>query len=143
MCAYRWPLSRSNPGPLRRERQILFRSQRDGQPNLYRKAADGSGSEEALLTSSEEKGPEDWSFDGRYIAYHLVSEAGNVDLFVLPLSGDRTPIPIATTPANEGHARFALDGRWMAYTSNETGRNEVYVQPFPPTGGSSITWRAT
>jgi Tol biopolymer transport system component len=115
-------------------RQIVFRSHRDGQPNLYRKSADGSGIDEVLLTSSEEKGPEDWSANGQYIAYHVTSDAGNVDLYALPLIGDRRPIPIATTPGNEGGARFSPDGRWIAYTSYETGREEVYVQPFPPTG---------
>jgi dipeptidyl aminopeptidase/acylaminoacyl peptidase len=103
-----------------------------------------------LLTSSEEKSAEDWSFDGQYVAYEVATEGGGLDLYALPLFGDRRPIPIATAPTNEVDAKFAPDGRWIAYTSDETGRREVYVQPFPPTGarwqvsqdgGSYPRWR--
>jgi Tol biopolymer transport system component len=56
---------------------------------------------------------------------------------VLPLSGDRKPIPIAATPAQEANPRFSPDGRWIAYESDESGRMEVYVSAFPPIGGKS------
>jgi hypothetical protein len=84
------------------------------------------------------------------VTFVVLSEVSNLDLFVLPLFGDRQPIPIATAPANEEQERFSPDGRWIAYTSDETGRREVYVQPFPPTGarwqlsevgGSYPKWR--
>jgi hypothetical protein len=57
------------------------------------------------------------------------------DIWVLPLAGDRKPIPFLTTPATEGQGELSPDGRWMVYTSNESGRFDVYVQPFPATGG--------
>ena len=103
-----------------------------------------------MLKSNEEKWPHDWSYDGRYATFVVLSEASNLDLFVLPLFGDQKPIPIATALANEEHERFSPDGRWIAHTSDETGRREVYVQPFPPTGarwqvsqdgGSYPRWR--
>jgi dipeptidyl aminopeptidase/acylaminoacyl peptidase len=59
------------------------------------------------------------------------------DVWVLPLQPKGEPIPIARTNANESRPRFSPDGRWIAYESDESGRNEVYVQPIPPTGGKS------
>jgi len=53
---------------------------------------------------------------------------------VLPLSGDRRPSPLLCTPFTESHGQISPDGKWLAYYSNETGRYEVYVQPFPATG---------
>ena len=75
---------------------------------------------------------DDWSPDGRFLVYGTFGL--DTDLWLLPLSGDRKPIPLATTPFNEESSRFSPDGRWVAYASNESGRTEVYVQPVPPTG---------
>jgi Tol biopolymer transport system component len=58
-----------------------------------------------------------------------------MDIWTLPLSGDRKPTPFLQTKFSEGQGRLSPDSRWLAYVSNETGRNEVYVQPFPPAGG--------
>ena len=76
--------------------------------------------------------PDDWSLDGRFLVYE--THGLDTDLWLLPLSGDRKPIPLATTPFVENGARFSPDSRWVAYASNESGRREVYVQPVPPTG---------
>lgn len=54
---------------------------------------------------------------------------------MLPLSGDKEPIPFLQTPFAESRARFSPDGRWIAYTSNEGGGLQVYVQSFPASGG--------
>jgi hypothetical protein len=71
-------------------------------------------------------------------------------VWVLPFAGDRKPYPFLQTPFDERRAQFAPDGRWIAYQSNESGRHEVYVAPFPgpggkrrvsPTGGGSPRWR--
>jgi dipeptidyl aminopeptidase/acylaminoacyl peptidase len=71
------------------------------------------------------------------------------DIWALPLHGDRKPFPIVETSADEQDAQFSPDGRWIAYQSNETGRHEVYVQPFPrgpkepisTNGGAQVRWR--
>ena len=82
--------------------------------------------------------------------YSVQSHTTGNDVWVLPLSGDRTPIPVAQTPATEARARFSPDGRWVAYESNESGRNEIYVQTFPDpvrrtqvstAGGATPLWR--
>jgi eukaryotic-like serine/threonine-protein kinase len=66
-----------------------------------------------------------------------MSPATGTDIWVLPLVGDRKPWPLAQTKFNESQPRFSPDGHWIAYTSDESGRSEVYVQPFPGPGGKS------
>jgi Tol biopolymer transport system component len=75
-----------------------------------------------------------FSVDGRFIVYETAGETTRSDIWVLPLDGDRKPIPFLTTPANEAQGELSPDGRWMVYTSNESGANDVYIQPFPVTG---------
>jgi Tol biopolymer transport system component len=71
--------------------------------------------------------------DGRFILYW--SSQNNGDLMVLPMTGDRKPFPFPSTPFNEVQGVFSPDGKWVAYQSNESGRFEVYVRPFPGPGG--------
>jgi serine/threonine protein kinase len=116
--------------------RIAFASSREGPYNLYVKPVSGLGEDEALLPSSDQSLPEDWSADGRFLAYRKLAQSKTSnDVFVLPLFGDHKPIPIAESDAEEVYSRFSpRDGRWIAYASNETGRMEVFVQAFPPTG---------
>jgi len=113
---------------------IVFSSSRNGTFDLYRKNSAGAGQEEVLLKSDHPKTPEDWSADGRYILYREQDPKTGWDLWVLPLTGDRKPQSVLRTASSEIHGRFSPDGRWMAYVSNESGTNEVYVQSFPPSG---------
>jgi Tol biopolymer transport system component len=117
--------------------RIAFDSARQGRATLYIKAANGSGPEDVVEASSLDKYATSWSTDGRFLLYNSGSgtpQTGN-DVWILPLFGDRKPYPFLQTPFNEGRAQFAPDGRWIAYHSNESGRNEVYVAPFPGPGG--------
>ena len=116
---------------------IVFDSARTGRRDLYRKAANGSGSEDIIDASPISKLPTSWSSDGRFLLYNSPSttpQTGN-DLWVLPLVGQQKPYRFLQTSFNEGRAQFAPDGRWIAYASNESGRNEVYVASFPGPGG--------
>jgi Tol biopolymer transport system component len=113
--------------------RVVFSSDRKGNYDLYQKPANGSGSEEVLLQSADSKLPGSWSPDGRFILYH--SDRNNGDLMILPLTGDRKPFPFLSTPFSEQEGVFSPDGKWVAYQSNESGRNEVYVRPFPGPGG--------
>ncbi|MBL8203565.1 MAG: serine/threonine-protein kinase [Blastocatellia bacterium] len=112
--------------------RIVWTSNREGVPNLYQKAASGAGQDELLLRSGYPKIAHDWSADGRVILYQE-----NNDLWVLPLEGERNPWPWLNTPFTESAGRFAPDGKWIAYQSNESGRNEIYVQAFVPGAPSS------
>jgi hypothetical protein len=94
--------------------------------------------------------PSDWSPDGAYVVYHVSTENTGQDIWVAPMSGDRKGRPFLQTPFNEMQGRLSPDGRWMAYTSDESGSLEVYVRPFPTgaekslvstNGGSDPVWR--
>ncbi len=133
-------------------RHIVFASNRGGAFDLYRKEASGSGEEEILLKSNIDKYPSDWSRDGRFLLYYSPGTQGDFDLWILPLTGERKPIPFMQTRFDERNGRFSPSGRWIAYVSNESGSYEVYVVPFPSgsggkwqistTGGFQPRWRA-
>jgi Tol biopolymer transport system component len=112
------------------ESQIVFTSEKDGHPNLYRKAADGTGSEELLLASDAIKEAQDWSADGRFLIYMQAGAGSLGQLWILPLFGDRKPFPFVPSPFSTDAGTFSPDGRWVAYASDESGRSEVYVVPF-------------
>jgi Tol biopolymer transport system component len=126
--------------------RIVWVSNRGGALNLYQKQASGSGQDEALLSPitaafpvTRNRAPDQWSRDGRFIVYSEAASNGKQDLWVLPVdSGDRKPIPFRRTNSDEVHGQLSPDSAWMAYASDETGRREVYVRPFP--SGDSV-WR--
>jgi Tol biopolymer transport system component len=111
---------------------IVFSSNREGVYNLYRKPANGSKQEELLLRTKENKAAFGWSRDGKFLLYDTSEEPTFVkqDLWVLPMQGDRTPFPLLNSRFDEGFASFSPDGRWVAYVSDETGRNEINVRSF-------------
>ncbi|MFN7938074.1 MAG: protein kinase [Bryobacteraceae bacterium] len=111
-------------------KQIFYNSSVQGE-GIYRKETSGAGVEEKLLAASASnmKSPLDWSRDGRNLLYQDFST--NLDLWVLPLEGERKPIPFLHSTFNETQGRFSPDGKWVAYASDESGRYEIYVQPFP------------
>jgi serine/threonine protein kinase/Tol biopolymer transport system component len=115
--------------------RVLFSSNRKGTWNLYQKASSGADRDELILESSLTKFSRDWSTDGRFLLFVQVDPKTLGNLWVLPLFGERKPFPIVNTSFQESHGQFSPDCRWVAYISNESGRFEVYVQPFPGRGG--------
>ena len=115
--------------------RLVFNSNGKGHLDLYQKASSGAGAEEVLLEDNLDKYPVSWSPDGRFILYVTTGVARINNLFVLPLSGDHKPIPFLKTQFNQPIGQFSPDGKWVAYVSDESGRNEVYVAPFPGPGG--------
>jgi eukaryotic-like serine/threonine-protein kinase len=116
---------------------------REGAVNLYARAAGGIGGEEQILKLSWEAYPSDWSRDGRFIIYDEGNPKTKGDIWVLPLEGDRKPFPFAQTKFNEFGAVLSPDGRWLAYVSDESGRNEVYIRTFtgkPEVSASAGKW---
>jgi eukaryotic-like serine/threonine-protein kinase len=120
--------------------RVLFGSYRNGPIDMYLQPASGGGHDEAFMVSSIQKGPRDWSKDGRFVLYTQDSPEKKEDLYAREVSDKAIPVVIADSEAREFDGRFSWDGRWVAYVSNETGTNEIYVQPFPPTGGK---WQAS
>ncbi len=118
--------------------RIAWASNREGVFHLYEKAASGAGQDALLLKSDYFKFPTDWSRDGRFIIYREINPKTKYDVWVLPVgpqTGDQKPFPFLQTEANETAAVLSPDGQWIAYSSDESGRYEVYVQSFP--GGGS------
>jgi eukaryotic-like serine/threonine-protein kinase len=112
---------------------IAYGSQSNGKNHLYRKLSDGSGAEELLLDDEQTLIPGDWSSDSKYLLYSRGPFFSNgAEIWALPLEGDRKPFLIVPHSASSyaGAGRLSPDGRWLAYSSNESGQTEVYVIPF-------------
>ncbi len=115
-------------------RRIAFESNRAGPINLFWQAADGSGGAERLTTNDITHAPNSFSPDGQLLAFIEVTPETGRDIWVLNLK-DRKAQPFLKTPYEETAPRFSPDGKWLAYSSDESGRREIYVQPYPGPGG--------
>ena len=115
--------------------RIAYTSQRSGQKRaIHVRPADGSGAETLLGSSDYHVHLTSWAPDGKTIAYQESHPSTGWDIWLLPLEGDRKPGPLLNTEFDETSAVFSPDGRWLAYASTQSGRNEVYVQPYPGPG---------
>lgn len=123
-----------------------------GTPNFYRRAFGGTGQDEALFASESRKTLNQFSRDGRFIVYSQTDIKTREDLWVLPMENGKAgkPAVFLNSEFNELHGQLSPDGRWMAYTSDESGRREVYVRAFPSgaepsrislNGGEEPRWR--
>lgn len=116
-------------------KRVVYTSLRNGLYGLYWRPADGSGPEELLTGSKKWIFATSWSADGRFLAYGQQDPETGFDIWILPVGGDRKPYPFVNSPFREWFGEFSPDGRWIAYESNESGRSEIYVRPFPGPGG--------
>jgi eukaryotic-like serine/threonine-protein kinase len=114
-------------------KRILYYSQRQGGAEWYQKAANGAGEEE-LVVKPGGGSPQSWSPDGRFVLYNQT--AAPADVWAVDITAntpeDRKPIRLVSSMFNDVLARFSPDGKWFSYYSNESGANELYVQPFNP-----------
>jgi eukaryotic-like serine/threonine-protein kinase len=123
-----------NPVWSRDGSQILFSSALKGTRDIYEKAAGGLGESQMVFESAtQQKNVDDWSPDGRYVVYDIT--AAPVSLWILPLFGDRNPFPFVQNIYSVRQARFSPNTRYVAFSSDETGNFEIYVQTFPARGG--------
>jgi serine/threonine-protein kinase len=131
--------------------RIALARHQGGEPRqVYLMPADGSTTPEQLRQSERAEVPDSWTANGNLLAFTR-SEPSGLDVWVLDMSGRGQARPVLTTRFNEVHPRFSPDGRWLAYVSDESGRFEVYVRPFPGPGpkrlvsnggGTEPRWRA-
>jgi Tol biopolymer transport system component/predicted Ser/Thr protein kinase len=129
--------------------RLAFSSERSGNRDIF--ATNAGGPETPLLATSNDEWPEDWSKDGRYLAYGVNSGTASFgDIYALPLFGKGQPIAVAHSRFLEDEPRFSFDGKWLAYNSNESGKPQVYVVSFPglaqrmqlsSAGGVQPRWR--
>ena len=125
---------------------IAYNSGRNGHSCIYRKPSDGSGGEEILLTDDQAVIPNDWSRDGKYLIYSRGNPGANWEIWALPLDAQSKPSPLLQHATSGSLGSFGTggqispDGRWIAYTSNESGTTEVYVAAF---GGSHGKWQVS
>jgi eukaryotic-like serine/threonine-protein kinase len=130
-------------------KRIIFSSNPGGIEDIYQKLASGAAGEEILLKSKENKWPPDISHNGRFLLYSALDPQTKADIWVLPLPGDRKPFAFLRTTFNEFDAHFSPEGHWVAYTSDESGRDEVYVRPFSPdssaadASGAGAKWQVS
>ena len=139
--------------------QIVFRTNRKGLIEFYRKSAGGGGDEEPVLLEEVARAagmqstvnlvPSDWSRDGRYILFSVLAPTSGFDLWLLSLA-NRKPMNFLRSPSDQMHGNFSSDGRFVAYSSDESGRFEVYAETLPRSewkqkastnGGYEPRWR--
>lgn len=117
--------------------RIIFTSNRSGVYDLYQKAANGAGNEELFYQSKEGKGPNSWSPDGKFLIYYSIGQPTHLRLLAVDGPADRQPVPLVDPQFSSVTGRFSPDGRWIVYSSNESGKNEVSVRPFDAATGSA------
>jgi Tol biopolymer transport system component len=114
--------------------RIALLSNYSGRFTVYIKASNGSGEETRIAELPSLGNVTDWSPDGKLLLTDWVAPETGRDVWVVPVGTSEKPYPLIKTPAREAQARFAPDGRWIVYVSNESGQDEVYVTPFPNVG---------
>jgi Tol biopolymer transport system component len=130
-------------------RRVVFASNRSGVFDLYQQSTTNGEHAELLLATPQNKSVTDWSRNGRFILFRNVDPVTSHDLWALPLDGNKAPFPVVRTRFTESYGQFSPDGNWIAYQSDESGRVEIYVQPFPgpgtkvpisASGGAQMRW---
>jgi eukaryotic-like serine/threonine-protein kinase len=128
--------------------RIVF-TRREAVGTLYQIPASGNGAEKLLLATPQPKRAADWSHDGRFLLFRTQDVKTKYDLWALPMDGEAKPFVVVQTNFDERDAQFSPDGKWIAYESDESGRFEIYVQPFPgpgqklpvsTNGGAQVRW---
>ena len=128
---------------------VTFVSDRGGAPSMFSTASDGSGQAERLLPGELRRVPESWTPDGQTLLFRERSPETGDDIWLLSAAGD--PTPFLRTSANEKGAEISPNGRWVVYESDESGRPQIYICPFPQAepkrqvsiaGGTDPRWKS-
>jgi Tol biopolymer transport system component len=115
-------------------RRIAFVSRRDGRVVLMTTSAAGGGAEEEIAAWPFGVEPTDWSRDGRALIFTARNPKTGLDVWAMPMTGDAKPVALMQSSSDESEAQLSPDNRWIAYVSNESGVEQVYVRSFPQSG---------
>ncbi len=123
-------------------KRVVFQSGRETFFHLYEKAADGSGKTTPVLVDDANEYDPVWSADGRYLVFERKANAptSRMEIWAMPTFGNRKPFPVVQSQFQDFQPSLSPDGKWLAYLSTESGRPEVYVQPFP---GGGERWQVS
>jgi Tol biopolymer transport system component/tRNA A-37 threonylcarbamoyl transferase component Bud32 len=130
--------------------RVIFASNPNGTYDLYQKSANSDENDQLLLKTPNSKRPTDWSADGRFLLYASQEPKTGSDLWALDLNESQKQFSVVQTQFEESNGQFSPDGKWIGYESNESGRTEIYVQPFRGParktqvslkGGAQVRWR--
>jgi Tol biopolymer transport system component len=144
-----WPIVWSPDG-----QSIVFAARRHGKPafDLYRHNVTAAGTDELLFESGDDKQPSGFSPDGTVLLFsRLLAGDKGIDVWAIHMDGHGKPFPVVSTAYNEFAAAFSPDGRWIVYMADDSGSEQIYVEPFPATGfkvqlsrdgGAWPTWSA-
>jgi len=130
-------------------RRLVFTSNRQGTGALYEMSTSGNGDEKPFLPTHLPGRAADWSPDGRFLLFRTQDAKTKYDLWALPMNGEGKPFLVVRTDYDERDGQFSPDGKWIAYESDESGRFEIYIQPFPgpgaklpvsTNGGAQVRW---
>jgi Tol biopolymer transport system component len=126
--------------------RLAFRSNRANPGDIYEKDLNGTSEETMLVGSPVADAPTGWSPDARFLLFSRFTATNATDIWALPAK-DKQPLPLLETPFSEQGGRISPDGRWLAYVSNESGEDEVYLRPFiiTPDGKPAVgpKWRVS
>jgi len=129
---------------------VIYNGQRDGALQLLRRAVDASGDETLVYADDRPKWPLSWTAAGDWLLFDRLDPSQSNDVWALSIAGAPRAEPVVAGPAQERWAQFSPDGRWLAYSSDESGRREVYLRQFhgngsrlqvSAAGGSYPRWR--
>jgi Tol biopolymer transport system component len=115
--------------------RIAYATLRNGKWAIFQQPANNTGTDERLVDSDRATVPVSWPSSPDAIVYDIVDAKTLTDLWLLPFTGDRKPVPVVNNPGSQSHGQVSPDGKWLVYQSIESGRNEVYVQQFPSGSG--------
>jgi serine/threonine protein kinase len=126
-------------------KRLAYRATRAGYRNIFWRAADGTGAEERLTEGKNLQTPRSWSPNGKVLAFDEISPTSSGrDIWIVSMEGSTSDAagsaishklsPFLQTPFSEMSPTFSPDGHWLAYTSNQSGKEEIYVRPFPGPG---------
>ena len=114
--------------------RVVFSDRRDGVAGIYQRSVVGRDDDALLVKSAETKIAGNWTPDGKQFVFASSNPQTRLDLWTVALESDEGPRPFLRSPGNELHPQISPDGRWLAYTSDESGQWEVYLQSFPAPG---------